>query len=127
MSSNIESLAVLNVVIPLAIILIGNAVARLPVRQGWRGQQRPNRWFEALTLAGSLVCLFLSIALVINAPDETLTFTFLGIDILLDALSVYFIFLVNIVATFAAWNAFTSPPDLIVGGARPESTRSAAR
>ena len=108
MQLSLAHLAVLILAIPLVVILVSNT-DRLPLAGRWRRQFFSDRWFEALTFAGSFACLLLSIVLVKNSPKQPLVFSFLGFDLLMDSLSVYFIFLVNIVAFFASWNAFASP------------------
>lgn len=114
MRPDMTDLVILNVFIPFAVFLFG-LVCSLP-RIGVRlSRVLPNRWFDGLTLAASVVCLVLSFALVIVFSNDPIVFSLpfpslRSVDFHIDALSVYFIFLVNVIATFASWNAFTSPP-----------------
>lgn len=110
---SLTSLATLNLITPLAVLLVGMVVSQIN-KNVWGHRNLPERWLEGLTLAGAGVCLAISVALIKTPLSQPVTASlqvpFLGeVDFLMDALSVYFIFLVNVIAAFTAWNAFTSP------------------
>ena len=64
----------------------------------------PRRALDVVTIALSTVSLLVSVALAAEWPDEfSLPFSILGLNFYLDALSVYFLLVINLVAFFAAW------------------------
>ena len=69
-------------------------------------------WFSKMlgymTWGASLVSLVLSVLLTAQSlvtPGSQTTVSFLGVDWLIDDLSVYFVLLVNIIAFFASWSS----------------------
>ena len=105
-------LVILNVSTPLLVILLGMS-CRILCRFTWLCRVLPDRWFDWLTLIGSIVCLALSVLLVLASPVTppyySVSMPLIGsVDLLVDPLSVYFLFVVNVIAMFAAWNELAS-------------------
>ena len=101
-------LALLCLAVPLMVFLLCSA-DKLAVVGRWRRRFTTEHWFEWLTFGGSLVCLGLSVVLLLLSTEEPVAFSFWVFDLYIDSLSVFFIFLVNIIAAFAAWNSLSEP------------------
>lgn len=108
MAFSVEGLTTWTLIIPLLLFGLSFIAA---VNQWARQSVRPAHWLEWLTFGGSLVCLVLSMALVLNVPEEPVQFTFYVVgSVYVDSLSVYFVFLVNLIAFFTSWNVLSDPP-----------------
>lgn len=118
---------------PFAVGLVGLAGLLSGRFELWR-DARFNRLLTYLSVGAAAVSLLLSVNLALRpAGSQTAgAFSFLGyfrINLLFDALSVYFVLLVNAIAFAASWNAVNFlkggslvPPD----GDRPQRRRSPA-
>jgi hydrogenase-4 component F len=107
-------IVILNLLIPLLVVLVV-LLCRAPIIGPRLVRALPARWFDRFTLAVSLVCLVLSGLLVIDSSGLPVEFSLplplIGpIDFRIDALSVYFMFVVNVIALFASWHVLASPP-----------------
>jgi hydrogenase-4 component F len=102
-SVNVIILATL--VLPLAIVLADLLFWRTDKRKD-QNKHRAARWLGYSTTIASLISLILSILLAMHFVNggEPLSLPLIGV--FLDALSVYFILLVNVVACVASWSTF---------------------
>jgi hydrogenase-4 component F len=93
---------------PLAVCILSGLCLFSPLwHQAWA-----SRALGGLALSASLIAFVLSGALVLIPPAQALTpvvpLPFIGgIDLLIDALSIYFILLINAIAFFSSWNTIS--------------------
>ncbi len=107
-------IVILNLLIPLLVVLVGS-LCKAPKIGPRLTPALSARWFDRFTLAVSLICLVLSVLLVIYSPSLPIEFSLplplMGpLDFRIDALSVYFMFVVNVIALFASWHVLGSSP-----------------
>jgi hydrogenase-4 component F len=98
--NQLEALAILIVAMPLSALMLALLAWLLKRRQGVETRARLLGWGTRLLSGFSLL---FSVLMALGDPSQ-FPFGFrVGIDFYLDALSVYFILLVNLVAFFASW------------------------
>ncbi len=97
MNFDLQFLAKATIVLPFTILILMTILAFLG--------KRLERLFGWLTISTSFVLLLLSGWMLFMSKQDAI-FSFLGIDFRLDALSIFMVFLINVVAFAASWNAF---------------------
>jgi len=111
---DLVTLAKFTVFIPFAAGVIGIVCLLLPI---WR-LPRYGRVLDYLTVIASFFSLLLSIFMALSPPAEALHFSLGGVGFLIDALSLYFILLVNVIAFVASWSAVGYHEGTLTGSRR---------
>jgi hydrogenase-4 component F len=116
---DLVALAKFTVFFPFAAGVIGIVWLLVPA---WRSP-RYGRGLDYITLVASFLSLVLSSIMAFSPPDEAITLSwpvpFVGeTGFLIDAMSLYFILLVNVIAFFASWSAVGYREGIITGSRR---------
>lgn len=105
---NLIRLAQLTLAIPLILATIGFII----ILFGVQARRRAGNWLGIATVIGSAALFFTSIVMMLMqaqpyTPNFSLSLRIVTIDFHLDALSVFFILLINVITLAASWNSLS--------------------
>lgn len=120
MFDNLIALAGLTLLIPFGLSLLGFMTLAFP-----RIYETAGRWLGILTVVASVVLLALSFGMLrLQEPSSTfsLNLVVVRVDFYIDALSIFFILLVNTIALAATWNSLHYLKEETISGNREQKS-----